>query len=264
MKDADESIGQCAKGLVMGVASLTEPMVVVAGAGGAGQGAKGPLVAAVGEPPVAGQASQDDAALAGRLGDGRAARVILSRFRMGEAGSVVAELRQNPGAEHDAKSGKTAVDLGVRVLLKTGSQLRLQAGELDIHSAQDADRRGHALAVGLADQGGWRQLRCTQLDLDRSRFFLDPTLAASPAQNGHELGPRERATNGGRRGGVEHPERDRVRELRPEGGERGRVILAQVVAQLVGEPLPTPDQVWCARASTCSAAANSESPVTWR
>jgi hypothetical protein len=40
---------------------------------------------------------------------------------MGEAGSVVAELRQNPGAEDDAKSGKTAVDLGLRGLLKLGA-----------------------------------------------------------------------------------------------------------------------------------------------
>src|SRR2546428_2574910 len=132
MKDPDESIGEGAKGLMMGLASLTEQAVVVARASGARQRAKGPLVAGISKPPVAGHAGEDDAARAGRLRDGRTARVVLSRFRMGKAGSVVAELRQNPGAEHDAKSGKTAVDLGVRVLLKTGAQFRLQAGQLRI------------------------------------------------------------------------------------------------------------------------------------
>jgi len=43
---------------------------------------------------------------------------------MSVPGSVVSELRQNPGAEHHAKSGKTAVDLGVRVFLKSRCELR--------------------------------------------------------------------------------------------------------------------------------------------
>jgi len=34
-----------------------------------------------------------------------------------------------------------------------------------------------------------------------------------------------------------------VRQLGPESGERRRVVLAQVVAQLVDEPLPAPNQV---------------------
>src|SRR5205807_6720506 len=154
-------------------------------------GAKGPLVAGIGEPPIARQASQDDPARAGRLRDRRTARVVLSRFRMSEAGSVVAELGQNPGAEDDAKSGKTAVDLGVRVLLKTGGQLRLQAGKLIVEFPQDADRRRHALAIGLADQMGGLQLRRAELSLDRGGLFLHPTFASSPAQNGRQLGLRE-------------------------------------------------------------------------
>jgi hypothetical protein len=34
-----------------------------------------------------------------------------------------------------------------------------------------------------------------------------------------------------------------VRQLRPEGGERRWVVLPQIVAQLVDQPLPAPDQV---------------------
>ncbi len=93
MEDPDESIGQRAQSLMMSLAALPEPVIVVARAGGGGQGAKGPLVAGIGEPPIARHPGQDHPALAGRLGDGRAARIVLSRFRMGEAGSVVAELR---------------------------------------------------------------------------------------------------------------------------------------------------------------------------
>jgi len=57
MKDSNESIGQRTQRLMVGLTSLAEPVVVVARAGGPGQGTKGPLVAGVGEPPVAGQAS---------------------------------------------------------------------------------------------------------------------------------------------------------------------------------------------------------------
>ena len=121
IQDPDEAIGQRSQSLMVGLAPLTEPVVVLACAGRADHGAKGPLVAGVREPPIAGHAGQDHPARTGRPRDGRAARIVLSRFRMGEAGSVIAELRQNPGAEDDAKSGKTAVDLGVRVLLKTGA-----------------------------------------------------------------------------------------------------------------------------------------------
>lgn len=70
---------------------------------GGRKGAKGPLMAGIGESTIARHPAQDHPARAGRLDDGRASSVALSRFRMGEAGSVVAELRQNPGAEDDAK-----------------------------------------------------------------------------------------------------------------------------------------------------------------
>jgi len=93
MQDPDQSIGQSSKRLMMRLASLAEPVVVVAGAGRARQGAKSPLVAGIGEPPIAGQAGEHHPAGARRLGDGRAARIVLSRFRMGEAGSVVTEFR---------------------------------------------------------------------------------------------------------------------------------------------------------------------------
>ena len=57
MQDPDQSIGQRSKRLVMGLASLTQGVVITARAGGAGQGAKGPLVAGIGEPPIATPAS---------------------------------------------------------------------------------------------------------------------------------------------------------------------------------------------------------------
>ena len=70
VQDPNESIGEGSKSLMMGLASLTECMVVGARAGGAGQGAEGPLVAGIGQPPVAREPGQDDPARAGGLGDG--------------------------------------------------------------------------------------------------------------------------------------------------------------------------------------------------
>ncbi len=129
------------------------------------------------------------------------------------------------------------------MLLKTGGQLRLQVGQFRIHFAQEADRRRDRLAIGLADQSRGGQLRRPELGLDRGRLFLHPTFASRPAQNGGQLGLRERPAPSGRRRGVEHAERHGMRQLGPKRGERRRVVLAQIVAQLVDEPLPAPDQV---------------------
>jgi hypothetical protein len=61
---------------------------------------------------------------------GGASRVAPPRFSIGVAGRVVPELREHPGAEDQAESGKTAQDLGVRVTFKTLRELFFQLPDL--------------------------------------------------------------------------------------------------------------------------------------
>ena len=53
VKDPNEPVGNGTKCLMMGLTALAERVVVVPHAGRAGQGAKGPLVAGIGEPSIA-------------------------------------------------------------------------------------------------------------------------------------------------------------------------------------------------------------------
>ncbi len=106
---------------------------------------------------------------------------------MCKAGSVVPEPRQDPGAEHNAKSRLTAVDLSVRVPFKTRGQFRFQLGDLDGELAEDADRRRRRFAIGLRDERRRRQLRRPQLRLNLGGFLLQVALTASPSQEGNDL-----------------------------------------------------------------------------
>jgi hypothetical protein len=118
VQDADQTVGQCSEGLVVGGAAAAQLVVVGPSAWGTGQGAEGPEVAGVGQAFVAGQAGEDDGSGARGTGDRGGAGIGLAGGRVGVAGRVIPELRQHPGAEDHAESGQTTQDLGVRVDLK--------------------------------------------------------------------------------------------------------------------------------------------------
>jgi hypothetical protein len=60
----------------------------------------------------------DGQAFAAGAGDGCCSGVGLERSRVGEAGSVIADLGEYPGAGEGSESWQAGDDLGVRVLLK--------------------------------------------------------------------------------------------------------------------------------------------------
>ena len=70
VEDADPAVGELAQGLAVGFAAGAELVVVGAGSRRVPGGAERPLVQSVGQAPVAGVTSQDDAAAAGCSGDG--------------------------------------------------------------------------------------------------------------------------------------------------------------------------------------------------
>jgi hypothetical protein len=59
-------------------------------------------------------AVQDGQAFAAGAGDGRGSGVGLERSRVGEAGSVIADLGEYPGAGEGSESWQAGDDLGVR------------------------------------------------------------------------------------------------------------------------------------------------------
>jgi hypothetical protein len=68
------------------------------------------------------------------------------------AARVVPELRQHPGAENDAESGQATQDHGVRVLLKTVCQRRLEISDLGREHGDHGDQRAGGVAVGVDGQ----------------------------------------------------------------------------------------------------------------
>ena len=70
VEEADESVAECSQGTGVGVAGGSTLVVEGSGARAGGEGGEGPLVADVGEAPVAGVAGEHDVVFAGRSGDG--------------------------------------------------------------------------------------------------------------------------------------------------------------------------------------------------
>src|SRR5680860_1914617 len=102
---------------------------------------------------VAGEAGQDDTPRSRGLGDRRCPRVVLSRSSIFEAGPVIAELAQHPGAEDHTKSRQTRQDLGVRVTLKMLLQLRPERRDAGVQRPDLLDQRGDHRSEGLERLG---------------------------------------------------------------------------------------------------------------
>src|SRR5262249_46877440 len=137
----EEPVEQVALGGGVPVAGGAAAVVVRAGAGGGGEGGERPVVPGGGEALVLDAAVGDGPGLAAGPGGGRAAAVGLESFSIGEAGSVVADLAEHPGAGERAEPWEAGDDAGVRVLVK-----RLDGGLLEVVG-------GVAGGVELAEQG---------------------------------------------------------------------------------------------------------------
>jgi hypothetical protein len=101
VQDPDETIGQTAQRLGMAFPTPAERVVIAATAWRSGKRRVRPQVARVGQPSVAAHPGQHHLFGARGFGDRRGPRIVLASFSMGVAGSVVAELGQNPAAEDD-------------------------------------------------------------------------------------------------------------------------------------------------------------------
>ncbi|MEV4283818.1 hypothetical protein [Actinoplanes xinjiangensis] len=61
---------------------------------------------------------------------------------------VVAELAEDPGAEHNAEAGQAQVAGGVAVAAKVVGQQPLEFGDLDVQDVDQLDLAGHDRGVG--------------------------------------------------------------------------------------------------------------------
>src|SRR5579859_712416 len=138
---ADEAVEQVSLGGGVPVAGGAAAVVVGSGTGGGGEGGERPVVPGGGEPLVLDAAVLDGPGLAAGFGDGGGAGVGLEAFSIGEAGPVVADLAEHPGAGERAESWEAGDEAGVRVLVKRLHRSLLEVG------------RGGAGGVELAEQG---------------------------------------------------------------------------------------------------------------
>src|SRR5439155_14862600 len=115
VEDADQAVAELAESGLVTFAAVAQRLIVSAGTGRALQRAEGPLVDGVAESAVAGVAGQHDTSVAGGAGDRRGTCVVPACRPVGQRVRVVAELAENPSAEHGTESGLAQVALSVPV-----------------------------------------------------------------------------------------------------------------------------------------------------
>src|SRR5712692_2758751 len=241
VQDADQTVGQSAQSLMVGLAACAQDVVSTPGAVGASERGECPLVAGVGEPAVACHPGENDLASAGSLSDGRGARIALASLRMQKSGSVITELGHSPGAEDNTESRQTEVDLGVRVLLKTRGQLLLEGCDLLVELFDDCHGGGDTMAIGFNEKRGRLQLGQSQLGLDLSGLCLQISLPAPMAESRDDFCLGEGASTDRGRGLLQDGNRvGRVQVV--ERAQGSGVKLTQRVAKLVDLALSSPDQ----------------------
>jgi hypothetical protein len=126
------------------------------------------------------------------------------------------------------------------VLFKTVRQFSFEAADLGGELDNDGHQRLGGGAHGVGDHGRGLELWGAEHGLDLGGSFLDPPLAAGPAQTSRDLGLREAAAERWGRGHVQNSEGVSRSEL-VEGRQGRRVELAQGGPELVQLPLPAPD-----------------------
>src|SRR5918996_692058 len=205
------------------------------------QHAEGPPIAEVAQMMVAFEPSEHGLPLAGCDGDGRSAGVAATRPGIPIAVRVISELSERPGAEDDAKSGKTAQDLGVRVLLKMASQLGLERGDLAVELADDRHRGANDRAEGICECAGRLELWRAQCGLDLLCSLLHVMPSPTTSQTCGDRRERQPSSFGGCRRTAQHPQGVGMGEIVAERHQSRGIELAQARPQRVHLTLAGPD-----------------------
>jgi hypothetical protein len=159
---AEEFVEQVSLGLAVPVSCGAAGIEVSSGAGRGAQRRQRPDRADGGQAPVFDMPMQHNSFLAAGAGDRRRTGESFQPAGVSEAGAVVANLGQYPGAGQLPQAGKAGDDRGVRVLLKMGDrrlgqliggctsgiELAQQCGQLDAHRVFD---RGWLVQVGVGE-----------------------------------------------------------------------------------------------------------------
>ena len=221
MQIADQTVAEGAQRLMMPVPDRSSASVVRPAPRTRSKRAERPHVGRVVEAPVPHEAGGHRPPAPRCSGERRGARVVSARLRGHAAFGVVPELAQHPGAEHGAQSRHRKVDRGVRMLLNSRRQLRLQRRELAVDLLELGDLHARAVGERLAHRG--RGLK--RADAERGPDLRSPPLhvarAAAAVQCGAELRHGEPRRRSRLRGDGEHRACIGVREV-GEGAERGR------------------------------------------
>jgi hypothetical protein len=158
---AQEAVEQIPLGGRVPVSCATSTSVVLVGSFEALQGREGPEESCCHEPVVLDEPPAHVGLLPGGAGDRRRAGVGLQRPCIGEAGTVIADLRQNSCSQLDAEAGEAQEDLVMRCLGSSSPQescmrTRLTtpggcgatcAGAGSPHGSPASARRGWALSA---------------------------------------------------------------------------------------------------------------------
>ena len=121
VKLTEEFVEQVSLGLVIPVSGGAASVEVAAGARRGAQRSQGPDRADSGQSPVLDMTVQPNGFLPAGAGDRGGSGEGFQPTGIGEAGAVIADLGQHPGAGQHPQAGKAGDDLGVRVLLKMGA-----------------------------------------------------------------------------------------------------------------------------------------------
>ena len=106
MKLAEELVEQVSLGLVVPVSGGAAGVVVAAGAGRGAQRSQGPDGADGGQPPILDMPVQDNGFLPAGAGDGRRSGERLQPAGVNEAGAVIPDLGEHPGAGQQPQTGE--------------------------------------------------------------------------------------------------------------------------------------------------------------
>jgi len=135
---------------------LAALVVVGTCAGGCGEQGEGPQVSGLAETFVADDAAGDVAAFAGGAGDRRGVGVGLEAFGIVEAGPVVSDLGEYPGAEDGAEPWEAGDGLGVRVLVKRLGECLLEVGDAGNGGVEGPLVAKACRLMAASTRGSWR------------------------------------------------------------------------------------------------------------
>ena len=151
---AEEFVEQVSLGLAVPVSGGAAGVEVAAGAGRGAQRRQRPHRADGGQAPVFDMPMQHNGFLAAGAGDRGGSGEGFQPAGIGEAGAVVADLGQYPGAGQIPQAGKAGDDHGVRVLLKMGDRRLGQRIDGAAGGVELAQQRGQLNPHGVFDE--WR------------------------------------------------------------------------------------------------------------